>query len=102
MIFNRTIVAAWTLGVLASFATTASFAAPVSTQAAAHESEVSAAKRHYHRHYVRQAGPRYAYQHRGNDPSLAANGLPYRVPPHLRNQCYIDEGYGRFSSCPNR
>lgn len=36
------------------------------------------------------------------DPSLGPDGRPYRVPEYLRDQCYIDEGYGRFSSCNNR
>ena len=37
-----------------------------------------------------------------NDPSLGPDGRPYRVPEYLRNQCYIDDGYGRFSACSNR
>jgi hypothetical protein len=36
------------------------------------------------------------------DPSFGPDGRPYRVPEYLRYQCYIDEGYGRFSSCNNR
>jgi len=36
------------------------------------------------------------------DPSIAPNGRPYPVPENLRNQCYIDEGYGRFSACSFR
>ncbi len=41
--------------------------------------------------------------HRGGpaDPSFGPDGKPYRVPEYLRNQCYIDEGYGRFSPCSN-
>lgn len=33
------------------------------------------------------------------DPSFGPDGKPYRVPEYLRNQCYIDEGYGRFTAC---
>jgi hypothetical protein len=36
------------------------------------------------------------------DPSFGPDGKPYKVPEYLRNQCYIDEGYGRFSSCSIR
>jgi hypothetical protein len=38
--------------------------------------------------------------HRGfADPSFGPDGKRYPVPEHLRGQCYIDEGYGRFSAC---
>lgn len=41
--------------------------------------------------------------HRGfADPSFGPDGKPYPVPENLRNQCYIDEGYGRFSACSFR
>ncbi len=41
--------------------------------------------------------------HRGfADPSIAPDGRPYRVPEYLKNQCHIDDGYGRFSPCSNR
>lgn len=43
---------------------------------------------------IRRAGP--------PDPSFGPDGRPYQVPEYLRNQCYIDEGYGRFSACNNR
>lgn len=36
------------------------------------------------------------------DPSFGPDGKPYKVPEYLRNQCYIDDGYGRFSACNNR
>ena len=36
------------------------------------------------------------------DPSIGPDGRPYRVPEYLRNQCYVDDGYGRFSACSNR
>jgi len=36
------------------------------------------------------------------DPSFGPNGKPYPVPPYLRNQCYIDMGYGRFQACTVR
>lgn len=35
------------------------------------------------------------------DPSFGPDGKPYPVPEYLRGQCYIDNGYGRFSSCSN-
>jgi hypothetical protein len=43
---------------------------------------------------VRRGGPA--------DPSFGPDGRPYQVPEYLRNQCYVDEGYGRFSACNNR
>jgi len=36
------------------------------------------------------------------DPSIGPDGRPYPVPEYLRGQCYIDDGYGRFSACNNR
>jgi hypothetical protein len=36
------------------------------------------------------------------DPSFGPDGKPYKVPEYLRNQCYIDDGYGRFSACSSR
>jgi hypothetical protein len=36
------------------------------------------------------------------DPSFGPDGKPYPVPEYLRNQSYIDMGYGRFQSCSNR
>jgi hypothetical protein len=42
----------------------------------------------------RRAGPA--------DPSFGPDGRPYPVPEYLRGQCYIDDGYGRFSACNNR
>lgn len=36
------------------------------------------------------------------DPSFGPDGRPYQVPEYLRGQCYIDDGYGRFSACNNR
>jgi hypothetical protein len=65
--------------------------------------EFSAAKRKYPRRVVRHPeAPRYSAYQRGSDPSLGPDGRPYPVPEYLRRQCYIDEGYGRFSACPNR
>jgi hypothetical protein len=47
-----------------------------------------------------------SYQPRGlrtsADPSIGPDGRPYRVPEYLRNQCYFDDGYGRFVACSNR
>lgn len=108
-----------TILVACAIAATASFAAGATTAAASQEkpdiaraSELSAAKRthphptHPHHHANRYHVPRYQAPHystygRGNDPSLGPDGRPYRVPSYLRNQCYIDDGYGRFSACPN-
>jgi hypothetical protein len=65
--------------------------------------EVSAAQRQHQRRYARPHAPaRVPFYVYGADPSLARNGKPYPVPEYLRNQCYIDEGYGRFSACKNR
>ncbi|MGD9922605.1 MAG: hypothetical protein AB7V13_14360 [Pseudorhodoplanes sp.] len=36
------------------------------------------------------------------DPSFGPDGRLYPVPEYLRNQCYYDDGYGRFSPCSNR
>jgi hypothetical protein len=36
------------------------------------------------------------------DPSIGPDGRPYPVPEYLRGQCYIDDGYGRFSARNNR
>jgi hypothetical protein len=96
------IVAVSAIAATAIFATTTTIVAAPRTETGM-SGEVSSAKRYYHRrHYA----PGYGYEpryHRGfNDPSIAPNGRPYRVPEYLRNQCYIDEGYGRFSACPNR
>lgn len=50
--------------------------------------------------------PNYApppyYRGGAADPSIGPDGRPYRVPEYLRNQCYVDDGYGRFSACSNR
>lgn len=48
----------------------------------------------------RQAVPESAYRS-GPDPSLGPDGRPYPVPEYLRGQCYMDDGYGRFSPCSN-
>jgi hypothetical protein len=55
----------------------------------------------------RPASPNTVYQPRPHfggpaDPSFGPDGKPYRVPEYLRNQCYIDDGYGRFSACSSR
>ncbi len=65
--------------------------------------EASATKKRLRttRHHAR---PSYAYRvpryGRLGDPSLSPSGLPYRRPSHL-GSCVFDEGYGRFSACPN-
>lgn len=55
----------------------------------------------------RTTSPNTVYQPRPHfggpaDPSFGPDGKPYRVPEYLRNQCYIDDGYGRFSACSSR
>lgn len=78
-------------------------AAPLSTHAESTPAdELSAAKRYYKNRPVQTHAPRYSAYFKGSDPSLGPDGLPYRVPAHLRGQCYFDEGYGRFRACPNR
>jgi len=114
----HSIVAASALALVTSAAsvmgaTTASQAAPADKAGVAQAGELSSAKRVYHRrqvsHYkVRRypvrhyETPRYSAYLRGSDPAFGPDGRPYGPPAHLRGQCYIDEGYGRFSACPNR
>jgi hypothetical protein len=64
--------------------------------------DISAAKRDRSRHQSGGAPTTYAPRnYRGADPSIWRDGKPYRVPEYLRNQCYVDDGYGRFSACSN-
>jgi hypothetical protein len=104
-----------TILVVSAFAITAvvamavpSQAAPKTDTASGRADQISAAQRHYyHRRYVRRyRAPAYRYAQPsyrgGNDPSIAPGGGAYRVPEYLRNQCHIDDGYGRFSACPDR
>jgi hypothetical protein len=51
-----------------------------------------------------RAAPQSPQPHRRGfaDPSFGPDGRPYKVPEYLRGQCYIDDGYGRFSACNNR
>lgn len=63
-------------------------------------SDVSAAKQKRVRS-APQARP-MPHRHGPADPSFGPDGRPYPVPEYLRGQCYIDEGYGRFSSCSIR
>jgi hypothetical protein len=103
----RTIVSVCALIAIACAATAAQ-AAPLRKQSGARADELSAAARVQHRRH----GPayhgqpyyvsRYSAYRRGADPALGPDGRPYRPPAYLRGQCYIDEGYGRFSACPNR
>ena len=102
----QVVVAVSAIAATAIFAT-AKVATPRPETGMMRPDEVSSAKRYYHRRYAyRHHGPGYVHEPRyhrgGSDPSIAPNGRPYRVPEYLRNQCYIDEGYGRFSACPNR
>jgi hypothetical protein len=43
--------------------------------------------------------PAAPHHHRFADPSFGPDGKPYKVPEYLRGQCYIDDGYGRFTAC---
>ena len=100
---SRRILAAATLAVVAVLSlSTAASAAPKAAD------EMSS-QRHSDRRYapprynapVYNEAPRY-YRGGAADPSIAPDGRPYRVPEYLRNQCYVDDGYGRFSACSNR
>jgi hypothetical protein len=80
--------------------------APLQTDAAVLQSNMafSAAAKRKQAH---AAPPNIVYGERPHvggpaDPSFGPDGRPYKVPEYLRNQCYIDEGYGRFSACNNR
>lgn len=71
-----------------------------------HSDEISS-QRYTERRPTRRAyAPVYSdapRSYRGSpDPSIGPDGRPYRVPEYLRNQCYVDDGYGRFSACSNR
>jgi hypothetical protein len=63
-------------------------------------SEISAVQKRVRRNTppppVAPAPPRH---HRFADPSFGPDGKRYQVPEYLRGQCYIDEGYGRFTAC---
>lgn len=62
--------------------------------------ELSAATKRKPKRPAPQGTP---YVRRGfADPSFGPDGKPYKVPEYLRGQCYIDDGYGRFSACNNR
>jgi hypothetical protein len=77
-------------------------AASKSGIAVSRSDELSAQTDRRHRRQVRRrhapadSAPRY---HQPPDPSFGPDGKLYPVPEHLRGQCYIDEGYGRFSAC---
>jgi hypothetical protein len=90
----RTSLVASILVATAASATT-SLAASKSENAMVRSDEISA--------YRRQAPAYQPRSYRGfADPSFGPDGRPYSVPEYLRNQCYIDMGYGRFQSCSNR
>lgn len=104
----RTMLVTSAVATTATFAmATSSLVAPKSDTVIVRSDEISAAQRYYHhRQYVRpRYAPAYIHQppYRGfADPSFGPDGQPYRVPEYLRNQCYVDMGYGRFQSCSNR
>jgi hypothetical protein len=62
--------------------------------------DLSAAEKRKKPRPTQQAAP--VFRHGFADPSIGPDGRPYRVPEYLRGQCYIDDGYGRFSACNNR
>jgi hypothetical protein len=63
-------------------------------------SDLSAAARQTRK---RHPAPATRPSYRGfADPSLGPDGRPYPVPEYLRGQCYVDEGYGRFTACSYR
>jgi hypothetical protein len=93
---------------LALFACALSASAPAPSDALASQqnlmlqrsTEISAATKRKPKKPVPQGTP---YVRRGfADPSFGPDGKPYKVPEYLRGQCYIDDGYGRFSACNNR
>lgn len=101
----RIITMAMTVAVIA--APSVSIAAPVMDKSAiaAGADEISAQRdtRRRPARPARRPAESAAPQYRsGPDPSIAPDGRPYRVPEYLRNQCYVDDGYGRFSACSNR
>jgi hypothetical protein len=104
---SRTILVALTLAASATLPlTTASSTTRQHDTGVVRSDEISSQRyserrpvRHYHAPTYNEA-PQY---YRGSaDPSIGPDGRPYRVPEYLRNQCYIDDGYGRFSACSNR
>ena len=104
----RNVLAASALLALAALTTATASLAAKSVGAAAGAHEFSAAQRsdQPRRKVQRRQVPVQTPQprvHRGfADPSFGPDGKPYPVPENLRNQCYIDEGYGRFSACSFR
>lgn len=104
----RTILVALTLAATAtSSLATASPTTRKSSTALVHSDEISAQQYNERRPVRRYHAPAYSdaphYYYRGSaDPSIGPDGRPYRVPEYLRNQCYVDDGYGRFSACSNR
>ncbi len=105
--FRISLVALALAGTATLLLTTASPATRTPDAGIVRSDEISATQRYNQRRPVRshQApaygdAPRY---YRGSpDPSIGPDGRPYRVPEYLRNQCYVDDGYGRFSACSNR
>ncbi len=78
---------------------------PGSQSAALRVDEITGVKRYDRRPVRYQPAPVVVHptRYRGfADPSFGPDGRPYPVPEYLRNQCYIDMGYGRFQSCVNR
>lgn len=72
------------------------------TAATSHADQISGAKRYDRRARYRPAPANVPHWRGFADPSFGPDGKPYPVPENLRNQCYIDMGYGRFQSCLNR
>ena len=105
--FRKTLTAS-ALVALAVLATdTALPASAKSAISSIHSDEISAQRKDDQRRKVqRRQAPVQSPQPRVRrgfaDPSFGPDGKPYPVPEYLRNQCYIDEGYGRFTACSFR
>lgn len=98
------ILAAAGLAILCAYPSAEPRSAPGESVTNAQPAEWSARKRRYVRYY-RYRQPAYAYRGRVygrvNDPSIGPDGRPYRRPSYMTG-CVHDDGYGRFSACPNR
>jgi len=103
----RTILVALTLAATATSLLT--FASPTTRKSdtvMVGSDEISSQRYNERRPVRRYRAPAYSdaprYYRGSADPSIGPDGRAYRAPEYLRNQCYIDDGYGRFSACSNR
>jgi hypothetical protein len=104
--FRRTLAASALVALSLATATASSSAKSVGATTGADEFSAAQSNDQQRRKVQRRQAPVQNPQprvHRGfADPSFGPDGKPYPVPENLRNQCYIDEGYGRFSACSFR